>query len=238
MSASLRNDRRTASRTARDYSILVPEYGRGIVWERPRDHVVKAPGTATAAVEPPQAVSAEQAAPAESESWFPARFGPAMAVLVFALAVGILWPVQFVLVALLLGGGLLIDDALRDAVPGHARNLRRAQRPVPWVLAGGSIAASLVWPEFAAQIVLGLLVLAAAAYLGAEALATTRRLRQVARDRTTCRPHRVTQLGATRSASREGCGRERVAGRGTPGARGRRRPPADTRADARAGGRR
>lgn len=166
------DDRRLATSSARDYSTLVPEYGKAIAWERPRDHVVRVPSVSAVAVESPRAVTAG------SEPRGRGRFGRGLFVLALALAIGIVWPVQFVLVALLLGGGFLIDDALRDAVPSHAPKLRRAQRPVPWLLAAGGIAASFVWPQFSAQIVLGLLALAAVVYLSSEALASVRALRQ------------------------------------------------------------
>ncbi len=99
--------------------------------------------------------------------------------MLLALAfVGVMWPLQFVVVALLLGGGWLIDDSVRDVVPSHAPRLRRALRPIPWVLVAGAIATSFVRPGASAQIVLALFVLAAVIYFCSETVATLRAARR------------------------------------------------------------
>ena len=206
--APVLTDRRTATRSARDFSTLIPEYGKDVAWQRPREHSVRSPSVHAAVVEP------ERTASTRSGSRVTSRFGRGLFVLVFALIIGLLWPMQFALVALLLGGGFLIDDALRDAVPGHAPNLRRAQRPVPWLLAAGGIAASFVWPQFSAQIVLGLLALAAVVYLCSEALAAVRALRHDApgrsRDRRSAVGTRAPRLDRPQGTPRpdRGIGRD------------------------------
>jgi hypothetical protein len=148
---------------------LIPEYGVFVAWQRPTDHVVSTQPVSDAMSVRPRPQAAQPTTPPTT-----GRRGRWFAVLALGLVVLAVWPLQVAIAAVLLGSAWLIDDSLRDVVPGHARNLRRALAPAPWVLAGFGVAATFVWPAATSSVALAFLLVAAVVYLCCETVALFR----------------------------------------------------------------
>jgi len=161
-----RNVGRASARTC----AFVPEheYGEFDTWQRPLDHVVS--------VQPvvhPKPVRPALPSPDRRVVLLAGRRERWLTALALGLIL-VVWPLHVVVVAMLAGGAWLIDDSLRDVVPGHARNLRRALTPALWLLAAFGIAATSVWPAAATLDALAFLGLATVLYLCCESVAVLR----------------------------------------------------------------
>jgi uncharacterized membrane protein HdeD (DUF308 family) len=98
------------------------------------------------------------------------RRGYWLAVLALGFVTLLLWPLQIVVAAVVLGSAWLIDNSLRDVVPGHARTVRRALAPLPWVLVALAAMATFLWPFATTGVALLFLGVATVLYLCCEAV--------------------------------------------------------------------